>query len=395
MSVLRSHEASFLVAIATLVAACSSDATVKQLDYAGEAYPNRRASLEPGGRRAGYVANRSSDTISVIDLDELSLIGTAPVGRDPVDIDGPRHVVLDPKAGLAYVALSYPFSDQGAHAASLGVTQRAGYVEALNLSDLSVAGDLRLDPSTSELAFSAATGQLAATHFDVNRATINTDPAAKRATVALIDAPAAIATSEATPRKISLCAVPASLAFNADGSRLYVACVGEDSLVVVDPESGEAVGRVPAGTSPANRPYALVADTARERLLVSNQVSSTVSVFDMADEPNVLASMWVPGMPMFGTWLSDSTIAVPYQQPSGVAVYDLETTEQRLDVSYPADQCDRPAELTLTRDGRLFLICEGTHYTPGAIVELDPETLAVQARLELGLYPERLTIWEP
>jgi len=381
--------------LATAAAACSSDAKVTTLDYAGEAYPNRRPSLESAGRRLGYVANRSSDTVSVIDLDAMSTIGTAPVGRDPVDIDGPRHVVIDAPNELAYVALSYPDSDKGAHAASQGIMQRAGYVEALRLSDLGVEGDLRLDPATSELAFSAARGMLAATHYDVNRATLNTEPEARRATLALVDDPRAIAVGQATARKIALCAVPASLAFNADGSRLFVACVGEDTIVVVDPASGEAVGEAPAGNAAANKPYALVADVARERLLVSNQVPSTLVVFDMADEPKALTTLLVPGKPMFATWLSDTTVAVPHQQPDGVAVFDIESGESLLDVAYTPEECELPSELTLLGDGRLLAVCEGSHYTPGALVELDAETLAIAARLELGLYPERLTVLEP
>ena len=40
-------------------------------------------------------------------------------------------------------------------------------------------------------------------------------------------------------------------------------------------------------------------------------------------------------------------------------------------------------------------MCEGNHYAPGAVVELDPQTLEIKARVEVGLYPERLTLLEP
>jgi hypothetical protein len=384
------HAACLLVLTAT---ACSGPR--ENNDYTGQAFPNRRAPIDGQGHLLGFVANRNSDTISVLDLDDMTELASVPIGRDPVEIDGPRHVLLDPSHGLAYVALSYPNSDRGAHAASEGVMQRAGYVEALRLTDLSVAGDVRLDPATSELARCDATGMLAATHYDVNRATLNTDPEARRASLALIDTPSAIATEDAKPRKFNLCAVPSSLGFNADGSRLYMACVGEDAILVVDPSNGQVLGRVDSGSSPANKPYALVADASRERLLVSNQVSSIVAVFDMADTPNLLASLFLGSKPMFATWITDSTVLVPHQDPSGVALFDVSTNMLELDAPLTLEQCQWPSEALMTRDGRIFIVCEGSHYTPGAVLELDPETLTVRSRVEVGLYPERLAILEP
>jgi YVTN family beta-propeller protein len=364
--------------------------------YRGDAFPDRRPLIETEGRRLAYVPNRSSDTISVLDLNDMTLVATVPVGRDPVDLDGPRHLVLDPGADLAYVVLSYPESRPGAHEAAQGAVARFGYVEALNLRDLGVVGDLRVDPVATELAISSATGALGVVHLDENLATLNAaDPEARRAALVLVDSPREIATGDATARRTRVCAAPSALAFNADGSRVFVACIGEDAIAVVDAASGDVLSRVPSGTSPANRPYALVADPARERLLVSNQVSSSVAVFDMADAPSPLATLTLSARPMFATWLDDTRVAVPHQLPDGVSVLDAETGELLLDVPYSTTDCQLPSELTLTSDHRLLLVCEGDHYVPGAVVELDPETLAIKSRIEVGLYPERLTLREP
>ena len=54
-----------------------------------------------------------------------------------------------------------------------------------------------------------------------------------------------------------------------------------------------------------------------------------------------------------------------------------------------------PAEFSTTGDGRLRLVCEGDQYGPGAVVELDPSTLALQASVSVGIYPERMAISEP
>lgn len=396
MSQLRRFEACSFVLLAALAAGCSDEnsGTLKDVAYSGTAYPNRRPLIEADGHLLGFVPSLASDAISVVDLDEMSVVTTVPIGRDPVDVDGPKHLLLDPSAGLAYVALSYPFSRPGAHERVAGATLRSGYAEALDLSDLSVVGDARLDPNTYEVALSSH-GVLASTHYDADNAAITTDPDARRSNLVLVDPASSIEGGQASPRRVSLPAASGALAFNADGSRLFVACTGIDSLLVIDTATGEMVGQAPTGMSPANKPISLVADVARERVLVSNEVASTVAVFDMADTPNALASLYVGAQPMFPTWLSDSVIAVPYQQPNGVALFDETTSELLLDVRYTEAECRDPSELTLTADGRLLLVCQGSQFSPGWLVELDPETLAIKSRVDVGIYPERLTILAP
>ena len=361
----------------------------------GPAFPSRRATFDAAGRRLGYVANRNSDSVSVLDLDAMTLLGNVPVGRSPVDIDGPRHIVLDPPNDRAYLALSYPFANTSVHALSEGATQRSGYVQALNLSDLSIAGDLRVDPSAWDVAFSAATGQLAVAHFDTFRA-LNADVEMRRANLVLVDPASAIAAGNAQARRLPVCAAPATIAFDGAGARLFVTCTGEDSLVVVDSVSGSVLSRVPAGAAAVNKPYAMVADPAQNRLLVSNQVSSSVSVFDLSDTPNLLTtSARTPGVPMFAAMITDRTLAVPFQAPNGAALYDAATGEELLQRQYPDTDCTNPAEFTVTRDSRLLLVCEGDHYRPGAVVELDPNTLEIISSVAVGIYPERMSIAEP
>jgi DNA-binding beta-propeller fold protein YncE len=393
LSLLGDFEKFLLIVIATTAIGCSGEANVA--DDVGIVFPSNRPSFEPAGRRLGYLANRNSDTVSVVDLDAMSLLGSVPVGRDPVDIDGPRHVVLDAASGLAYVALSYPFASQSVHALSQGeATQRFGYVQALKFLDLSIEGDLRVDPTASEVAFSPATGKLAVAHADVFRA-LSSESAARRANLVLVDPASAIAEGDATSRRVPVCAVPSAIAFNGDGSRLFVACTGEDSLAVVDAGSGEVLSRVPAGASAVNKPYALVADLARERLLVSNQVTFAVSVFDLGDTPNLLSTLPVLGVPFFPAFVSDTTLAVPFQGPNGAALFDIASGELLVQIRYSDEECTNPAEFSVTSDSRLRLVCEGDHYRPGALLEVDPQTLAIESSVSLEVYPERMAILEP
>ncbi|HEY0467890.1 MAG TPA: hypothetical protein VGC79_27005, partial [Polyangiaceae bacterium] len=206
----------------------------------------------------------------------------------------------------------------------------------------------------------------------------------------------AIAEGDAQARRVPVCAVPSSVAFNGDGSRTFIACTGEDSIATVDSQSGEVLSRIPAGPGEVNKPYALVADPVHDRLLVGNQVSFSVSLFDLSDTPNLLSTTQrVPGVPMFPALLSETTLVVPFQAPNGAALYDVATGTQLLAIQYSDADCTNPAEFTVSGDSRLRLVCEGDHYHPGAVVEVDPDTLAILSSVPVGLYPERMSILEP
>ena len=366
-------------------------------DYDGEpAYPSQRGSYEAGGRLLGFVANRMSDTISVLDLDSMTLLGSAPIGRDPVDVDGPRRVVLDPARRIGYVALSYPLSIQSVHVAvETGAGPRYGYVQAFSLDDLEPLGEQRVEQSPSELSLAPDGGLLVATHYDTLRSIANKDLDKRRAAVALID-PAHGITSGAAPRVVPVCVVPASVVLSADQTRAFVVCTGEDSLAVVDTVSASVLGYVRAGDLNVNKPYAMVGDPSGTRLAVSNQVAATVVLFSATDSPQLLSTTRVNvGVPYFAGWLSNDTLAVPIQEPSSVAVIDAGTGMLTREVAYADSECLNPSEVRRTSDGRVFMVCEGNHFAPGAVVELDPASLQVIARTEVELWPDRLAILEP
>ncbi len=376
-----------------LVAACSDTATSSD----PSAFPDRRAKFESDGRVLGYVANQQSDTVSVLDLDSMSELGAPPVGRDPVDIDGPRHVVLDAKAGELYVVLSYP--DPGVtdpHAIAAGASPRSGYVEALALDDLRPLGELRLATGANDVALSDAHAALAIPHYDTVLALKNTtDIDERRATLALVTPARGLADGTATLVSVPVCVAPATAVYDASGERVYVACTGEDSLAVVDTVHATVLSRVPAGKAPANKPYALTRDDAGTHLAVSNQVAQTVVVFSAEDTPVPLVTAAVPGVPFFAAWLPGDRLLVPLQDPDGAALVDLTTGTVLASTAYAETACQNPSEARVLSDGRLFITCEGDHFGNGAVVRVDPESLAVVARVEVGVYPDRMAVLEP
>ena len=212
--------ARWLLAMAGIVGACAGDPGGAG-DTPDAAFPSRRTEFRPAaGQLLGYVANRNSDSISVLDLDSMSLLGTVPVGRSPAAVA---------KGG---------------------------------------------------------------------------------------------AEGGATARRLDVCVAPTGVVYGADGTRVYVACTGEDSVAVVDTQSAQVLNRVPAGAFATNKPYAIVADARGERLAVSNQVSRTLALFAAGYLPVLTSSVSVTGVPFFAAWIADDVIVVPMQDPSGVTRID-------------------------------------------------------------------------
>ncbi|HET9953002.1 MAG TPA: hypothetical protein VFQ61_00790 [Polyangiaceae bacterium] len=377
--------------------ACSEAAPQGFAPYAGDAYPNRRARFEANGHTLGYVANRFSDSITVLDLDTMQTLGTAPVGRDPADTDGPRHILLDEPHGLAYVALTYPLEVRSPHVVMEGAPERASYVQALALDDLRVMGEVRLDTSADEMAFSPAAGSLVVSHRDpLKGLSLTPTP------LVWIDEPWRMSDNTVTQRRLSPCVAPGSLAWDRSSALVYVACTGEDKLGVIDAQTTPRVLEfVASGMDVVNQPYAVVADESGPRLLVSNQVAQKVAVFEVGSGPDSgstqsaarqIGSITVSGVPGFSAFLGREALIIPQRDPAGVLRVDAQSLEIQATSQLSSTDCENPSEARATEDGRLFLVCEGDHYSPGAVLKLDPNTLATEAKVNVGLYPDRLAV---
>lgn len=381
------------LAALTLTLACSSS---PQDGGSGKPFPSRRTAFASEGRTLAYVANQSSDTISVLDLDTMSVLGTVPVGADPVEIDGPRGMALDRERGFLYVLFTYPESVPSAHAASVGVKSRLGLVQQLALDDLAPLGEIHVDARAFELALSPERDLIAASHFDQDLG-LNDALEARRANIALIGPPEEIAAGTAGVLSAAkACAVPAQLTFAKDRSRVYVACTGEDSLAVIDTSTGSVLSRVPAGDSSVNKPYAILASADGARIFLGNQLTGQVVAFPAADSPAPLfSSPELMGGPYGLGRLGADAIAVALQNANGAALLDVNTGMLLAQVTFTEEQCLNPTAVQASAAGRLYLVCEGDHYTPGSVVELDAATLAIKGSVKVGLYPDRLLVLDP
>jgi len=344
------------------------------------------------------VANQFDDSVSVVDLDGMSVIGTSPVGRDTVEIDGPRHLTWNPLDQAFYTVLSYPHEVVSPHAVDFGESVRAGYVQRLAADDLRPLGEMRASERAGDLALAPDGSQVAVTHFDTLRSLQGETLADRRSDLVVIDQPGGMASGEALSRRAPACVAPSALAYGKQSDRAFLVCTGEDAVGVMDTRQGALISLTPSAALTLNKPFkpwTIALDGPRERLLISNQQVNTVDVFSAEDSPRLLASARVAAVPFHATWVGGEAFIVALQRPNGAARVSATDGALLAEASYSTAECENPSEPRLLPDGRLFLVCEGDHYARGALVQLDPESLAIIQRVELGVYPERMAVVLP
>lgn len=380
-------------AICILSAGCPDDRTLVEFEpYEGEAYPDRVSDIAYPSR-AALVTDSLSDTISVLDLATGAKLDARPVGRNPVDIDGPHHVAIDAARGVGFVALSYPRTNAVGPHATHGSSALPGYVQKLDLRDLSVQGRVRVDPNPGDVVLSEDGTRLVVSHFDLQRATKNpTDIEAARATLALIDA-----LTLSQPKFIDTCVAPHGIALSRpDGRTAYVACYGEDRLAVVDltqPEAPPTLVDVGPGVvgfgAPSYGPYVAMLSPDGTYVVVANTVSKDVRFFDVAsgafDLDRTITTIGAPYSPAF---TSDDKLVIPTQQPDAIVIVDLTGVEPTETRPFSASECVLPHEVM--RDGdNTFVVCEGDKKSNGTILMLDG-ALEVVTSTVVGVYPDAI-----
>ena len=393
-------------AILSALTACSSpepSATFTYDPYAGDAYPNRRPKIEIPEGGLGIVSDSLSDSLSLLDLATGERLGSYPVGRDPVTIDGPHHVVADAARGSVFIALSYPVdaASHGPHS-SHGGSNVPGYVQKVALDDMRILGQVRVDPNPGDIVLSQDGSRLVVSHFDLQRAVANpSNIEAARATLAVIDPEAVLLSGSAIPKRLPICIAPHGVALSKpDGARAFVACYGEDALAVADLNDPSApIKRIPVGGdpspySPAYGPYAAVMSADGGLIAVSNTVSKDVRFFDVATETfDPARTVKTLGAPFFAAFSADgSRLFIPTQQPDALLLIDLtQGNAEILSRTFTADECEKPHVAEVHgEEGQLFLVCEGDWKKPGRVLLLDPESLETIASAEVGVYPDGL-----
>ncbi|MEU8998419.1 IPT/TIG domain-containing protein [Streptomyces caniferus] len=230
--------------------------------------------LSPAGGR-GYVANRGSNTISVIDTATNTVTATVATAG------GPTLAVVSPDGTRVYVTLN----DAGA----LGVVDTATNTLTATVAVGAGALGVALSPDGAR---AYVTGQTANTLSVVDTAT-NT------VTATVTTGPA-----------------PIGVAVTPDGARAYVCCVGDSTVRVVDTATNTVTGSFTAG----DVPVIVAFSPDGTRAYVCNAGGNSVSVIDTATNTAV-ATVGVGTLPRF--------VAV---SPDGTAAYTADFTDNTVTV---------------------------------------------------------------
>lgn len=406
---------SLLVVAALALTGCSEgQVRTENVPFEGEAFVAKTPSFTlPTGPYA-IASDSLGDTLSIIDLTTRSLVAKVRTGATPIDIDGPHHLAIDRSRGAVYVALSYPPPnplDLGPHAAH-GSSSTPGKVLRLDLATLRSTGEAPADTSPGDIVMSDDGTLVVVTHFDLLKATnadnVKKGVEAQRASLIAYDAPQ-VFDGKALPRKMSLCVAPHGVALSKpDGRFAHVACYGEDEMVSVDlraPDPSQTIVRTKVGPSPTQQPgsqptygpYATGLSPDGSVVAVGCSDSRELRLYD-TEKHAMREGVWAgSGSVYFAAFSADgATMLVPTQQPDALVKVALDGGELRTVAQRPfgKDECRAPHEVQMWGD-RALLVCEGDHVGNGHVLFVDPATLEIEARVEVGVYPDRVQVVLP
>ncbi len=347
--------------------------------------------------RAAYVTDNGSDTVSVIDRDGDRVVH-APVDVDPKAHEAPHHLAIDPAHGRLFVALAFPDpapppNPSDPHAAH-GNAEVHGKLARLTLPRLAMDAIVDVDENPGDVILTPDRGEVLVTHFDMRRAM--RVAAAGGATSAMFAQVQAWSADHMTPvASRPLCVAPHGMTATRDGKALFVACYGSDELAIVDLGSPTlATTRVPLGANPGvpgaptYGPYSATLSLDETRVVVADLESMDLRVFDRASRtfvagvaPSLGARAFMPA------FVAPREVLVPLQGPDGLARVNVDTGAVVARVA-TGDACRAPHVARVARDGRVYVVCEGDHVGPGAVVQVDPASLAITKRWTVGVYPD-------
>jgi DNA-binding beta-propeller fold protein YncE len=350
--------------------------------------------------RAAYVTNNGSDTISILDRDS-DLVVTRSVDIDSSAHEAPHHLAVDPRAKTLFVGLAFPPppEDPKSPHSTHGNGSANGKLLELDLASLTPITSVDVDENPGDVTLTHDGSKVLVTHFDMKRAmqaaAAGRPPSEFFATLQVWNAK--------TMTKIgsrAICVAPHGVVTTNDDKKAIVACYGSDEIAIVDLTSPSLpTSRFVLGASegvlgaPKYGPYSAALSPSEKNLLVADLESQDARVLDLQTstfgEPISLGAR-----AMISAFIDETHAIVPLQSPDGLAKIDVATGNISSRAAFTKDQCQAPHAVKISKDGRAYVVCEGDHVQPGAVVEVDPSSLAIKKRWTVGIYPDGIAFGE-
>ena len=266
----------------------------------------------------------------------------------------------------------------------------------LDLARLAVNEAREVDENPGDVVLTRDRSRVLVTHFDMKRAmdVASAGGATSKMFAALQVWDAATMTLVGSR---PLCVAPHGVTTTSDDKTALVACYGSDELAVVDLTSPSLpTARYPLGSSPGAPglptygPYSATLSPDEKTVVVANLEGEDLCLFDREKKQFVSDRTVALGARAFMPAFVDAkTMIVPLQGPDGIVRLDLETGAVTARIG-TAETCHAPHVAHVAKDGRVYVVCEGDHVAPGAVVQLDPVSLAIVKRWTVGVYPDAI-----
>lgn len=401
----------FVLALSLLVlAACrpSSDPSTPPpaLVFSSEpAWPER--STYPGvGAGRLLITNSRDDTVSLFDLSKvgeatLPVLAQVPIGLNPVEIEAPHHAAISPDGKHWYTGLSQfaPGTGSGPHGTH-GTGSIDGQVLKLSTATNRVEAVARVDRNPGDLVVSPDGKLVAVSHFDlvrISEAARGTAPSPD-SRIAFLDA----VTLERVAM-VPVCAAAHGLTFSVDGKRLYVACYSDEVAVIDMVASGFPVTQVKVASNAGDaftaryQPYGVTLNRATGDVFVSCLANGEVRVLNGATlQMDSARTALVGGSPLLGDASADgATVFIPHQGDDRISVIEAATGMVTRFIPLPRAQCTNVHQALVLEGGRLAVVCEGNHSTPGSLLIVDSTSGAVVSATPVGIFPDWVGVIRP
>ena len=319
-----------------------------------------------------YVANQSSASVSVIDAASGEVIHTVDVTALDFDMNSrPHHTAADPDGEHWYVSLI----------GGGNILRFNSDFELVGQAPFETPGLLSVDPATNMLY--------------VGRSMMAVNPPQR---IGVID-PADMSIEELDV----FFARPHALMVDAEANRIFSASLVENSIAVVDGESGD-----PELTRVDGPPHTLVQfalSPDRAHLVATTQLTGKLLVFDAASPDLALVAEVDVGTQPWHPVFSPDGAHVYFGAKDDDEIVEVETGGWTVSRRLSGEGIVEPHGSAVTGDGRYLFVSnrnlKGT-YTPkaavennadvGTVVKIDLETFEVVQVIEVGAYPAGISI---